>query len=361
MKNMEDLLFHHRFQNISASIWEKIVRIENLKGQWISGAKLSPQILGRLKKSVLVTSTGASTRIEGSKLSDEEVEKLMKGLSVQKFSDRDTQEVQGYYELLHDVFDSWKHIHLTENNIKNLHQQMLKYAEKDQLHRGEYKKKENKVHMVNDVGESIGILFDTTEAFLTPKQMQELVEWTNEALSKNTFHPLLILGHFIVEFLHIHPFEDGNGRISRILTNLLLLQNDFAYMPYVSHEKIIEINKAEYYLALRKTQNTLRKNAEEQDITPWLEFFLSMVLEQSKQAIELLSSANLEKLLTAKQLTVWEYIQSVEFASPREISEKTGIAYATVRQSLEKLLKLKKIERLGQGRGTVYKVNSIIK
>ncbi|MCF7905961.1 Fic family protein [Candidatus Gracilibacteria bacterium] len=348
-------LFNHRFQDISASIWEKIAQIENLKGQWISGAKLSPQVLGRLKKSVLVTSTGASTRIEGSKLSDEEVEKLMKGLSIQKFSDRDIQEVQGYYELLQDVFESWKHIRLTDNNIKNLHHQMLKYANKDQLHRGEYKKKENKVHMVNDIGESMGILFDTTEVFLTPKQMQELVEWTNEALDRNTFHPLLIIGHFIVEFLHIHPFEDGNGRISRILTNLLLLQSDFAYMPYVSHEKIIEANKAEYYLALRKSQNTLRKNRKKQDIMPWLEFFLTIILEQSKQALLLLSSITLEKLLTTKQLAVWEYIQSVEYSSPREISEHTKVAYATVRQSIEKLLKLKKIERLGQGRGTVYR------
>jgi len=348
-------LFNHRFQDIPASIWEKIAQIENLKGQWISGAKLSSQILGRLKRSVLVTSTGASTRIEGSKLSDEEVEKLMKGLSVQNFSDRDIQEVQGYYELLQDVFESWKHLRLTDNNIKNLHHQMLKYSNKDQLHRGEYKKKENKVHMVNDLGESMGILFDTTEAFLTPKQMQELVEWTNEALNQNTFHPLLIVGHFIVKFLHIHPFEDGNGRISRILTNLLLLHSDFAYMPYVSHEKIIEANKIEYYLALRKSQNTLRKNQKEQNIMPWLEFFLAMVLEQSKQALLLLSSTTLEKLLTTKQLAVWGYIQSVEYSSPREISERTGIAYATVRQSIEKLLKLKKIERLGQGRGTTYK------
>lgn len=352
---MKNSLFHHRFQNIPPSIWEKITQIENIKGQWISGAKLSPQILGRLKKSVLVTSTGASTRIEGSKLSDEEVEKLMRGLSVQKFSDRDIQEVQGYYELLQAVFDSWEQIRFTENNIKNLHHQMLQYVNKDQLHRGEYKKKENKVHMVNEIGESMGILFDTTEAFLTPKQMQELVEWTNEALLQKTFHPLLIVGHFIVEFLHIHPFEDGNGRISRILTNLLLLQTDFAYMPYISHEKIIETNKAEYYLALRKSQNTLRKNKEEQNILPWLEFFLTMVLEQSKEALELLSNTNLEKLLTSKQLTVWNSIQSVDCASPRDISQSTGIAYATVRQSIEKLLKLKKIERLGQGRGTVYR------
>lgn len=348
-------LFNHRFNNIPNFIWEKIAQIENLKGQWVSGAKLSQQVLGRLKKSVLVTSTGASTRIEGAKLSDEDVEKLMRGLSVQKFADRDKQEVQGYYEVLQDVFEAWKQIPLNESNIKHLHHQMLQYANKDQLHRGNYKKKENKVHMVNDAGESMGVLFDTTDAFLTPKQTQELVEWTNGILIKKTFHPLLAIGHFIVEFLHIHPFEDGNGRISRVLTNLLLLQSGYAYMPYVSHEKIIETNKAEYYLALRKTQNTLRKDDKEQDIVPWMEFFLDILLEQSKQALELLSHANLEKLLTTKQLKVLEFMKTVDQTSPREISQKTNIAYATVRQALEKFLKLKVIERLGQGRGTIYR------
>ena len=85
-----------------------MAQIEELKGQWTGGVKLNPQVLGRLKKSVLVTSTGASTRIEGARLSDEDVEKLMRGLRVQKFADRDKQEVKGYYELLENVFDSWR-------------------------------------------------------------------------------------------------------------------------------------------------------------------------------------------------------------------------------------------------------------
>lgn len=347
--------FHHRFNDIPSSIWEKITQIENIKGQWTSGAKLSPQILGRLKKSVLVTSTGASTRIEGAMLSDEEVEKLMKGLSIQKFPERDKQEVQGYYEVLHDIFEAWKVISFSENIVKQLHGQLLKYTDKDQIHRGEYKKKENKVHMINKQGSSMGVLFDTTDAFLTPKQMQELIHWTTSALAKQSFHPLLIIGNFIVEFLHIHPFEDGNGRISRVLTNLLLLQSGYAYIPYISHEKLIEENKADYYMTLRKSQNTLRKSHEEQDIMIWMEFFLSILLTQSQQALELLSSTNLEKTLTTKQLTVWKFIQSIKQTTPREISQKTGIVYATVRQTLEKLLKLKKIERFGQGRGTEYK------
>ena len=232
--------FIQRLENLPSEIWVMITKIEELKGQWITGARLSPQVLGRLKRSVLVTSTGASTRIEGAKLSDEDIEKLMRGISVQKFADRDKQEVKGYYELLQNVFDSWKHIRFSENTIKHFHKELLKYVHKDKLHRGEYKKTENKVHMIDAEGNSVGLLFDTTPAYLTPKEMQELVEITQNALRESKYPPLLIVGNFLVEFLKIHPFQDGNGRISRVLTNLLLLQAGYQYMPYVSHEKLIE-------------------------------------------------------------------------------------------------------------------------
>jgi len=342
-----------RINNIPAHLWIKINRIDELKGQWVAGAKLSPQVLGRLKRSVLITSTGASTRIEGSKLSDEDIEKMMRGLSIQKFSDRDVQKVKGYYELLNNVFDSWKHTRFNESMIKHFHKELLKYAEKDQRHRGEYKKQENNVRMFNETGESLGILFDTTPAYLTPKEMQELTEWTISAIVNKTYHPLLTIGNFLVEFLNIHPFIDGNGRISRVLTNFLLLKNGYAYMPYVSHEKLIEDNKPEYYIALRRSQKT---NGEEgKDITPWLNFFLDILLEQSKRAIELLSKENIEKLLSPKQLAVWQYLDSADEATPAEISTATKVARPTINQALNNLLRLKKIERIGLGRTTRYK------
>jgi len=342
-----------RLQNIPAEIWLKINKIDELKGQWIAGAKLSPQVLGRLKRSVLITSTGASTRIEGAKLSDEDIEKMMRGISVQKFTDRDSQEVKGYFELLENVFNIWKNIKFSENTIKHFHQELLKYVDKDKSHRGEYKKQENKVHMIDEAGKSIGVLFDTTPTYLTPKKMQELVEWTQEAIAKKKYHPLLIVGNFLVEFLQIHPFQDGNGRLSRILTNLLLLKEGYLYMPYISHEKLIEDNKPDYYMALRKSQKTLKKKNE--DIMPWLNFFLDVLLEQSKQAVELLSKENIEKLLSHKQLAVWEYLNIVEEATPREMSEKTGVARPTINQAIDKLLRLKKVERVGLGRSTRYR------
>jgi len=345
--------FNQRLENLPPEIWSKITKIEELKGQWISGARLSPQVLGRLKRSVLVTSTGASTRIEGARLSDEDIEKLMRGISIQKFADRDKQEAKGYYELLQNVFDSWKHIRFSENTIKHFHKELLKYVEKDRLHRGEYKKTENKVHMVDAEGKSISILFDTTPAYLTPKEMQELVETAQNAFKENKYPPLLIIGNFLVEFLKIHPFQDGNGRISRVLTNLLLLQAGYQYMPYVSHEKLIEDNKADYYMTLRKSQKTLNKP--KSNIVPWLDFFLTVIYKQSQLAVELLSRENIEKLLSPKQIAVWEYLQTVAEASPKDISKNAKVAQPTVAQALDKLIRLKKVERIGLGRSTRYR------
>jgi len=345
--------FNLRLQNIPDGIWLKIAQIDEFKGSWITGAQLSPQVLGRLKRSVLITSTGASTRIEGARLSDEDVEKLMRGINIQKFTNRDKQEVKGYYELLENIFNSWEKLRFNENAIKHFHQELLKYVDKDKTHRGEYKKQENKVYMVDDLKNPIAVLFDTTPAYLTPKEMQELVEWTQAALKEKKYHSLLIISNFLVEFLNIHPFQDGNGRLSRILTNLLLLKEGYSYMPYISHEKLVEDNKPEYYIALRKSQKTIKTKRE--DIASWLDFFLTIFLKQSQMAVELLSKGNIEKLLSEKQLAVWQYFQKVEETTTGKIVKKTKIARPTVRQALDALLRLKKIERIGQGRSTRYK------
>ncbi len=346
--------FSKRIEQISSVIVSKITKIDELKGQWITGARLSPQVLGRLKKSVLITSTGASTRIEGSRLSDEDIEKLMRGINIQKFTNRDKQEAQGYYELLQNVFNSWQSLKFNENLVKHFHQELLKHVEKDEKHRGEYKKGENKVHMIDEAGQSIGILFDTSPAYLTPGQMNDLIEWTQKALLENKFHPLLIIGNFLVEFLKIHPFSDGNGRLSRVLTNLLLLQAGYLYIPYVSHEKLVEDNKADYYITLRRSQKSM--GTKKENIIDWLDFFMDIILKQSQMAVELLSKENIEKILSEKQLVVWQYIEKVKEASTGDITENTKIARPTVKQTLKVLLKLKKIERVGLGRSARYRI-----
>ena len=346
--------FDQRLSGLPSPIWEKIVQIGELKGRWVGGVRLGPQVLGRLKRSVLVTSTGASTRIEGGRLSDQDIEKLMRGISIQQFSDRDVQEVQGYFELLNNVFDSWNRLRFSESLIKHFHQELLKYVEKDVRHRGDYKKQENKVHMIDQAGQSLGILFDTTPAYLTPIGMQNLVDWTQTAFQTKSHHPLLVCAGFLVQFLQIHPFQDGNGRLSRILTNLLMLQAGYTFMPYVSHEKIIEDNKPEYYLALRQSQRTFKTDSE--TIVPWLTFFLDVVLLQARRALDLLSEENIDQLLSPRQLEVWQYLQRVREATPKELSQELHIPRPTINQVLNRLMDLDKIVRLGLGRGTRYRV-----
>lgn len=345
--------FDKRLSSINPALIAKIGQVDGFKGQWVTGAQLNPLVLGRLKKSVLVTSAGASTRIEGARLSDEDVEKLMRGIGVNKFRDRDKQEVQGYFELLQNVFDSWRYVRFTESTIKHFHKELLKYVEKDQKHRGEYKFGDNTVEMKDAEGKVVAVVFKPTPAYLTPKEMQELTEWTAAAIKEEKYHPLLVIGNFVVEFLKIHPFQDGNGRLSRILTNLLLLKTGYAYVPYVSHEKLVEDNKTDYYLALRKSQKTFGTKAE--DINPWLDFFLDRLKQQAQMAVELLSAENIEKLFSPTQLKVWEYIQQAGEATPMEMSKKTGTPRPTVNQVIDKLLRLKKVERIGLGRATRYK------
>ena len=220
------------------------------------------------------------------------------------------------------------------------------------MHRGEYKRKENLVGILDDRGGVAQIMFETTPAYLTPKEMTELVEWTQEALEKERFHPLLIIANFIIEFLKIHPFEDGNGRLSRTLTNLLLLRSGYSFVEYISHEQLVEQRKDEYYLALRSSQTTFR--TEKETISPWLNFFFSVVKEQATKAMVLVDEETHEDTMSPKQNEVLEYLSSVKEAGPAQIVKDTGIIMPTVRKSLERLVEIGKVKRIGRGRGTRY-------
>lgn len=344
--------FDHRVKYLEPHIVTILAEIDGIRGEFKSGLRMTPQAITSLRRSVLVTSAGASTRIEGSKLTDKEVEKIMRGLSISKFADRDSQEVQGYLEVLQNVFDSFEMLPIRESIITSLHNQLLKYSQKDDTHRGAYKKKENTVGVLGPDGKVARILFETTPAFLTAKEMQELIDWTADAFERSRFHPLLIIANFIIEFLKIHPFEDGNGRLSRVLTNLLLLRSGYLFAQCVSHEQIVERRKGEYYLALRKSQETFKTGHD--TIAPWLNFFFSVVREQAVKALSYLEEEKVEDTLSPKQYEVWKYLSSVSEAAPRDIVKATGIALGTVRQSIERLVELGKIKHIGKGRGTRY-------
>jgi len=345
--------FNQRIINPEPHIVALLAKIDGIRGEFKSGLRMTPQAITSLKRSVLITSAGASTRIEGAKLSDKEVERVMQGLTAFKLAERDYQEVQGYLEVLQNVFDGYKMLPLREGMIQSLHNELLKYAKKDQLHKGKYKTKENTVGILGKDGKTIAqVIFNPTAAWATPAEMTNLVGWTYAALEEGRFHPLLVIANFLIEFLKIHPFEDGNGRLSRVLTNLLLLRSGYQFAQYVSHEQIVEHRKDEYYIALRKSQETF--GTDKDTIAPWLNFFLSVVKEQATKALAYLEEEKVEDILSPRQSEVWKYLSSVGDAARGDIVKATGIAKATVNQSIDRLIELSKIKRIGRGRGSRY-------
>ena len=341
-------------KKISADIYKIIAEIDAIKGQWKISQNLSPQMISRLKTSVLITSSGSSTRIEGSKLSDEQVENLYRNLRIKKFKNRDGQEVAGYLELLKKVFDSWENLKFSESLIKGFHKEIMKYSEKDKGHKGNYKSGSNRVEAIDNRGKVVGIIFDPTPPHLVVKEMSELVEWTRTEVKKNSEHPLLVIANFIFEFLAIHPFQDGNGRTSRILTNFLLLQAGYDFIPYISHERLVEDNKADYYLALNKTQKTWKTKSE--NVSLWVKFFLKMVLKQAELALELLNEENVEDFLSEKQLQVWNFALTQDEFRRADVIKATKLNHRTIEETIKKLLRMKKLKKKGEGKATRYRV-----
>lgn len=329
----------------------KLAKIDELKGRWTGALNLNPKILHQLKKSVVITSSASSTRIEGSKMTDAEVERFLRGIKQKKPKNRDEEEVAGYADLLGRIFDNYKALKINENRILQLHKILLSFSTKDKNHCGKYKNQDNTVAILE--GRQIKkILFEPTPPFLVKKEMDDLLEWLKEREEKQDLHPLVIIANFIFEFLAIHPFIDGNGRLSRALINLMMLQFGYNFVPYASLEEIIENKQSEYYLSLRQTQQNHKTKNE--NITPWLEFFIEVVLEQTKNALELLAGNKNEKLLSELQKKIYDIFKVGRELKVSEIHQKTKIALPTVKQSVAKLTELKLIEKIGQGRATRY-------
>ena len=206
---------------ITPAILSLIAELDEFKGAWRALGTLAPERLSALRRVATIESIGSSTRIEGSKLSDREVGRLLSNLEIKAFETRDEQEVAGYAKTMELVFESADAMALTENHIKQLHRDLLVYSHKDESHRGHYKTNPNNVSAFDADGNEIGVVFETATPFDTPRLMAELVEWTRTSLEGRQLHPLLIIAIFTVVFLEIHPFQDGNGRLSRVLTTLL--------------------------------------------------------------------------------------------------------------------------------------------
>jgi Fic family protein len=337
-------------------IFSMVSQIDATKTAFRLTGKLAPQTITRLSQSVIITSTGASNRIEGNRLSDDEVEALYRNMHIRKFKTRDEQEVAGYLQMLELVLVSYQDMPLSESLILQLHKDMLQHSDKDERQRGAYKFGPNRVEAKDAEGNIIGVIFDPTPPHLTPKEMLELIGWYQWADKHDYKHPLIRIGNFIFEYLAIHPFQDGNGRTSRLLTNLLLLQHGYNFTSLVSHEKLIEARKADYYLALNKTQSTWKSDKE--DITPWMTYFLSIVKAQADEAVALIDEDNIENLLSEKQLALWNWVQARNEPtfSRKDAIEALNFPPRTIEAIIKKLVELKRIERIGEGRATRYRM-----
>lgn len=332
-----------------------IADIDEFKGKWHALKNLSPERLQQLRKVATVESVGSSTRIEGAKLSDAQVETLLSNLSSTLFKTRDEQEVAGYAEAMDLVFQSYEDLHLTENHIRQLHQTLLRHSDKDERHRGSYKTLPNHVIAKDEQGNEIGVVFETATPFDTPREMEELVKWAKKTIDEAAMHPLLTTAVFVVVFLAIHPFQDGNGRLSRILTTLLLLRAGYEYVPYASLESIVEENKDIYYKALRRTQTTLKKDAP--DWEPWLGFFLRCLKKQKEnltKKIEQKENNNDDTELPLLSIKILELLKQHKHLTTGEITDMTGANQNTLKVRLRELVDAGRIQRHGKARATWY-------
>jgi Fic family protein len=337
---------------ITPELLKTIGEIDEFKGRWEALGNLAPERLSALKRIATIESVGSSTRIEGVKLSDDEIERLLSGLDVSSFRSRDEEEVAGYAELMELVFESFANIPLTENTIRQLHGILLKYSHKDERHRGNYKTLSNNVEAFDAEGRSIGVIFETATPFDTPRLMEALVAWNNEAVEKKEHHPLLNIAVFVVRFLAIHPFQDGNGRLSRALTTLLLLRAGYNYVPYSSLERIVEDSKDEYYQALRRAQATL--DQDESQLIDWLTFFVRALHRQKEVLDRKVKQEKLMAPLAPLSEKLLGIVREHGRVTVREAAAVTQANRSTIKEHLKQLVNAGRLARRGQGRGTWY-------
>jgi Fic family protein len=280
------------------------------------------------------------------------VDILLSNLDLGSFRTRDEQEVAGYAEATKLVFDSWREIPLTENYVKQLHGILLKFSHRDEHHRGSYKTLVNNVEAFDAHGRSVGVIFETAAPFDTPRLMQELVGWTNRELSGHSHHPLLVVAVFVVRFLAIHPFQDGNGRLARVLTNLLLLHTGYAYAPYSSLERVVEENREQYYRALRSAQGTLDKD--ESHLMDWIRFFLLSLVEQKNTLAE---KVQREKLMSSLPALDEQLLQLVRQHGKLTLSDALTLTKAnrnTLKLHFRQLVQARRLKLEGRGRSSWY-------
>ena len=337
---------------ITRRLANAIGAVDEFKGRWEALKTLAPERLTALQRIATIESVGSSTRIEGVKLTDTEIDKLLSGLEIRSFRSRDEQEVAGYAELMELVFESWSEIPLTENHIRQLHSVLLKHSDRDERHRGQYKTLPNQVKAFDASGRKIGVVFETATPFDTPRLIADLTAWTRTALEAREDHPLLVIGAFVVRFLAIHPFQDGNGRLSRALTTLLLLRSGYLHVPFSSLERVVEESKDGYYRALRRAQSTL--DGDESNLIVWLEYFLECLVRQKDELDRKLGQERVAAPLAPLSEQLVALVRERGRLTVREAARLTWASRNTIKDHLRRLVAAGHLAKRGQARGTWY-------
>lgn len=340
----------HTFSlSLDWKLMNELSELDKFGGSWTAIEKREGKNLKQLKSVATVRSVGASTRIEGSRMTDAEVEVLLKNIAVSKLEDRDTQEVAGYFETLDVISESFADITISETSIKNLHNILLKHSKKDEWHRGKYKQHSNVVEATQPDGNK-QVVFQTTDpGFPTEEAMRKLVDWYH---ADTEIHPIVRSALFVYDFLSIHPFQDGNGRLSRLLATLLLLKQRYSWIHYVSFEHEIESRKSEYYKTLIQCQS--KRPGE--DVYPWVIFFLNCLNSIQNLLLNKLTGADSLAHLSSKEKTVYVFIENHPGCQSGEMSKKLEMALPTLKKILANMVAAKVIVKHGVGKGTHYRL-----
>lgn len=338
---------------IFQQIMTQLAIVDSFKGTWQVIDLKHSKHLKELRKIATIESIGSSTRIEGATLTDEEVEKLLKSVKITKLNTREQQEVVGYYDVLKIILNHSDTIDITKNYIHQLHGLLLKHSNKDQSHRGKYKSLSNQV-VANYPDGTQRIIFRTTEPAMTSKEMEDLLFWFNERLKEKDLHPVLITATFVYEFLSIHPYQDGNGRLSRLLTTLLLMQQGYEFTQYISFEHIIEQRKDDYYRVLMDGQKD--RYTEKEKIDKWILFFLDCMVTLIKRLEVKYEQYNkLSKELNERQIAVLEFIKQQKRIRISDLEKAfKEQSRSTLKSDLVYLVNEGFLLKTGELRGTRY-------
>ena len=339
--------------------WEKLLtpeivalltQIHEYKGKQALFIGAKADVLTQLVEIAKIQSTEASNKIEGIYTSEERLKALVKDKTTPKT--RDEREIAGYRDVLNTIHESYDYISIKPNMVLQLHRDLYKFEGYDIG--GKYKTADNVIEEEDEQGNKF-VRFKPVPAWETPEAIEVLCSEFDKALGNGKIDPLLLIPMFVLDFLCIHPFNDGNGRMSRLLTLLLLYRSGYIVGKYISIEHLIEKTKTSYYDSLQ--ESSLNWHEEENDYLPFVKYMLSVVLAAYRDfsdRVQTLATSGVSKPERIEELIKNTYGEITK----SQIMEKCpDISRITVERALSELLKSESIIKIGGGRYTKYTWN----